>query len=108
MRSLLVLCLFVAGSYSVKLEHDGDIYDILDIKEIVVTDDLRKEAYACLMDLGPCSEKYQIIRDVIPRILKTKCGDCNASQKAIYEYNAEYLKKYHNDLYNKMLERYAQ
>ncbi|CAH2089583.1 unnamed protein product [Euphydryas editha] len=101
MRLLILVSLVLTVASSSNLSFDN-----LDIDRLLSNDGQRKAAFACLMDQGPCGE-MQALKDIIPQLIKTKCGDCNSRQKQYYNYISKELFEKYPEKFNTLLLKYS-
>ncbi|XP_045452619.1 ejaculatory bulb-specific protein 3-like [Melitaea cinxia] len=101
MRLLLLLSLTVTVSFSSRVSFEN-----LDIDRLLSNEGQRKAAFACLMDKGPCGE-MQALKDIIPHLIKTRCGDCNSKQKQKYDYVLKVLFEKYPEKFNALVLKYS-
>ncbi|KAJ2948451.1 hypothetical protein O0L34_g7699 [Tuta absoluta] len=56
----------------------------LDLESLLKDENQRRAAFDCLMDKGPCGE-LQKLRDSLPQLVETKCGQCTPKQKEKFD-----------------------
>ncbi|EAT46855.1 AAEL001980-PA [Aedes aegypti] len=56
-------------------------YDSVDIDEILKSERLFKNYYACLMDTGACTPDVNELKRVLPDALENNCAKCSEKQQ---------------------------
>nr|QUP79553.1 chemosensory protein 7 [Monochamus saltuarius] len=79
-----VLCAFAYAEYTTK-------YDNIDLDEILRNDRLLKSYFQCLEGTKSCTKDGQELKNILPDALKTKCSQCNETQKQGAEKVIRYL-----------------
>ncbi|XP_063540214.1 allergen Tha p 1-like [Cydia strobilella] len=94
MRVLLLclgclLAIVAAGDYDELLQTDT---------EVLLKDESKwKTLFNCLMGRGPC-EVYEDIKDTLPKLVLSKCGECTPEQKKKFEKTMQqFLERYPED-----------
>ncbi|KAL1399988.1 hypothetical protein pipiens_002137 [Culex pipiens pipiens] len=66
-------------------EEEGDKYttkyDKIDLDDILKSDRLFKNYYACLLDDGPCTPEGSYLKRILPEALETNCAKCSDKQR---------------------------
>ncbi|XP_050352529.1 ejaculatory bulb-specific protein 3-like [Nymphalis io] len=101
MRVVIILFTVVAVALSNNFNLEN-----LDIDKLLSNENQRKAAFACLMDQKPCGE-FQGLKDSIPHMVKTKCGDCTPKQKQKYDYVSKVLFEKHPEYFNALALKYS-
>ncbi|XP_046970237.1 allergen Tha p 1-like [Vanessa cardui] len=101
MRVVILLLTVVA----VAIGNKFNIED-LDIEKLLSNEEKSKAAFACLMDQKPCGE-MQGLRDTIPELIKTKCGQCTPKQKQKFEHISKVLSEKNSEYFNALALKYS-
>nr|XP_026494812.1 uncharacterized protein LOC113399787 [Vanessa tameamea] len=81
-------------------------FEDLDIEKLLSNEEKSKAAFACLMDQKPCGE-MQGLRDTIPYLIKTKCGQCTPKQKQKYDHISKVLSEKHPEYFSALALKYS-
>ncbi|XP_062552546.1 ejaculatory bulb-specific protein 3-like [Armigeres subalbatus] len=66
-------------------------YDSVDIDEILRSERLFKNYFACLMDTGACTPDVNELKRVLPEALENDCAKCSEKQQADSTKTIKYL-----------------
>ncbi|XP_039759102.1 allergen Tha p 1-like [Pararge aegeria] len=102
-KHMIVLFLF---TYVALINGAKISLETLDIEQLLSNEEQRKSAFACLMDQKPCGE-MQGLRDTIPELIRTKCGDCSPKQKMKFDHISKVLLEAQPVIFNALVLKYS-
>ncbi|XP_062552548.1 ejaculatory bulb-specific protein 3-like [Armigeres subalbatus] len=88
---IVALALIALAAAKPQEEKYTSKYDSVDIDEILRSDRLFKNYYACLMDTGACTPDVNELKRVLPEALENDCAKCSEKQQADSTKTIKYL-----------------
>ncbi|KAJ3648853.1 hypothetical protein Zmor_020624 [Zophobas morio] len=103
---LIALVAIIGVAWARPDEKYTEIYDNVDLDEILNSERLLKNYFNCLMDRGNCSPDGEELKKAIPDALQNECAKCNEKQKNGSRKVIRFLIKNKNDWWKELEAKY--
>nr|AXG21598.1 chemosensory protein 5 [Agrilus mali] len=78
----------------------------VNLEQVLNNDRLFNNFYKCLADEGKCSNDAKSIKNLLPEVVKTKCGQCTADERSQIKKSLNLVRKNKPEQFNSLAAKY--